>query len=391
MAVAIGVLAAWHDIRRIVFLESMFSGADEVENFRNMRLMFPAHEVHRAPAARPFAVGTPISLPKTFAYHDRPDDTQKFLSGTDTTGLLIVKDDKIVFEHYWLGNNADSRWEAWSVSKSFVSALVGIAVQEGAIKSIEDPLTRYAPELRGTAYEGVSIKDALQMASGVRWNEDYGDPNSDVNRLVQTLALGRSLDAFVATMKREYAPGSFRGYNSLDTLVLGRVLQHATGQDLADYLAAKLWVPLGMESDAYWTTDGQGKEWGAAGLNATLRDFAKLGRLYLSDGQCDGVQIVSADWIRQSVLASAPHLPPGPHWNADSQWGYGYQWWVVSDNGAYAAVGIYNQFVYVSPASHLIIAKTSANHAYGTNNDETSYREGEHIAFFKALESAVTQ
>ncbi|HYA76938.1 MAG TPA: serine hydrolase [Burkholderiaceae bacterium] len=385
----IGVMVGWRDVRRIVFLESLFSGADQVENFRDMRSLFPTRTVHHGPASLAFGPGSPIGLPETFVYEGRGEDTQAFLASTETTGLLIVKDDKIVFEQYWHGNDANSRWEAWSISKSFVSALIGVAIREGAIASVEDPVTKYASELQGSAYDGVRIKDVLRMSSGVRWNEDYGDPGSDVYRLGPRLALGLSLDSFAATLKREYAPGTFRGYDSMDAQVLGMVLRHATGTNLSDYLSAKLWVPLGMESDAYWLTDRQGVEWAAAGLNATLRDFAKLGRLYLNNGQCNGAQVVSADWVRQSVAAQAPRPMPSERHNADSDWGYGYQWWVVGDAGAYSAVGVYNQFVYVNPSLHLIIAKTSANHAYGTTDDEVSYREGEHIAFFQAIGAAV--
>ena len=207
----------------------------------------------------------------------------------------LAKDDKVVFEQYWRGNTAETPWTAWSVSKSFTSALVGVAVHDGAIASIEDPITKYLPELKGSAYDGVRIKDALQMSSGASWNEDYSNSDSDVNRFGRTFALGGSLDAFVGTLTREHAPGSFNRYNSMDAQVLGMILRRTTGKTEAAYLEEKLWSPLGMESDAYWVTDDKGVEFAAGGLSATLRDFAKLGRLYLDDGRWNGAQIVPVE------------------------------------------------------------------------------------------------
>jgi len=387
LALALGVALEWREIRRIVFLESLFSGADQVENFRNMRSLFSTRTVARSPTPFHFASGSPMALPQAFSYEGRREDAEAFLTGTDTTGLLIVKNDKIVFERYWRGNDADSHWISWSLAKSFVATLVGFAVQEGAIASIEEPVSKYAPELRGTAYDGVAIKNVLQMSSGVQWDEDYGNRSSDVYRLGPTLALGLSLDAFAQTLKRQYPPGTYRTYDSMDAQVLGMVLRHTTGRSLSEYLADRLWVPLGMESDLYWIIDNGGVEWASAGMNATLRDYAKLGRLYLNHGQWNGAQILAADWVRQSLRPSSARALPRQRRTADSSWGYGYQWWIPDSSGDFAAVGVYNQFVFVSPEHCLIIAKTSASRAYGTTSDETSYREGEHIAFFKAIEA----
>jgi CubicO group peptidase (beta-lactamase class C family) len=191
-------------------------------------------------------------------------------------------------------------------------------------------------------------------------------------------------------LTREVPPGTFNRYNSMDAQVLGMILRRTTGKTQADYLEEKLWSPLGMESDAYWITDDQGVEFAAGGLIATLRDFAKLGRLYANGGRWNDVQIVPADWVHASITPDAPHLVPGKRASSDSAWGYGFQWWVPDDSGAFSAVGIYNQFVYINPAMHLVIAKTSANHSYGLKNDESSDREDEHIAFFKAIERALS-
>ena len=374
---------------RVAFVRSMFGGGDQVENFRRIRAIFPGRIVPRS--ARPFAFagGTALTLPRTFSHAGAIEETSTFLDATDTTGLLVLADDKLVFERYWRGNTAETPWPAWSVSKSFTSALVGIALHDGAIAGIEDPVIRYLPELAGSAYDGTRIKDALQMSSGASWSEDYSDPDSDVNRFARTFALGGSLDAFVGTLRREHPPGTFNRYNSMDAQVLGMILRRVTGKPEADYLQEKLWSPLGMENDGFWVTDDQGVEFAAGGLSATLRDLAKLGRLYLNGGRWNGAQLVPAGWVRASVTPDAPHLRPGSRASSDSAWGYGFQWWLPDDSGAYAAVGIYNQFVYVNPALDLVIAKTSANHRYGSAADEASGRQDGHIAFFRAIERAL--
>ncbi len=385
---AAAVVVEWHTISRIIFVNGLFSGADQTENFRKSSSNFPGRIIHKAAQPYTFAHGSPLSLPECFINRGKSENTADFLATTDTTGLLILKDDAVVFEQYWRGNTASTPWAAWSVSKSFTSVLVGIAVHDGLIRSIEDPITRYVPELKGSAYDGARIKDALQMSSGARWNEDYSDRQSDVNRFGRTFALGGSLDEFAGTLTREFAPGTFNRYNSMDAQVLGMILRRTAGKSQSEYLQEKIWSPLGMESDAYWVTDDKGMEFAAGGLNATLRDFAKLGRLYLNDGRWNGAQIVPAEWVHASVTPDAPHLMPGKRASSDSAWGYGFQWWVPDNSGAYSAVGIYNQFVYVNPALHLVIAKTSANHSYGLKNDEASDREDEHIAFFKAVEGS---
>ena len=190
-------------------------------------------------------------------------------------------------------------------------------------------------------------------------------------------------------LRREFAPGTFNRYNSMDAQVLGMILRRTTGKTEAAYLEEKLWSPLGMESDAYWATDDEGVEFAVGGLSATLRDFAKLGRLYLNDGRWNGAQIVSVEWVRASVTPDAPHLMPGKRASSDSALGYGFQWWIPDDSGAYSAIGIYNQFVYVNPALRLVIAKTSANHTYGAGGGEASDREEEHFVFFHAIEQAL--
>ena len=341
-----------------------------VSNLQHMDELFPSRPVQRGSEVFEFGRGT-YSLPATFTYTDRSYHTETFLEDTATTGLLIVQDDRILLERYQRGHSAGGRHIAWSVSKSFVSALFGIAVAEGHIRDIMQPVTDYLPELEGSGYDGVPIKHLLQMSSGVGFNEDYGDPSSDINRMGRAMAMGSSLLEFAATLKRVREPGTLQHYVSIDTQVLGTILVRATGRSLAAFTSEKLWRVLGMESDAYWLVDGSGMEMAFGGLNATLRDFARFGRLYLNRGNWNGRQIVPRAWVDASVTPDAPHLMPGPKPNSDNEMGYGYQWWIPAEpRGDFMALGVYNQMIYVDPRHRLIIVKNSANRDFQRNGFE---------------------
>ncbi|HEX3407129.1 MAG TPA: serine hydrolase [Caulobacteraceae bacterium] len=358
----------------------LFGGGSQVENFREMSTIYPVRVIRRSSRPVPLRPGPSIELPSRFAFEGREIDTAEFLADMEATGLLVLKDDRLVFERYWLGYDATTQVASWSVGKSFVSALVGIAIDEGAIGSIEDDVARYAPELKGSAYDGVRLKDVLQMSSGAKWNEDYSDPQSDINRWLRLLAEGGSIDAFAASSVRECDPGTVNRYSTTDTHVLGMVVRGATRRSLTEYLREKLWDPLGAEADAFWVVDSTGVEVAGGGLSATLGDFARLGVLYLNGGMWNGRQIVSEDWVKASVTPDAPHLMPRP-----GSAGYGLQWWVPDPSGAYTAIGAYNQFVWVDPASRTVIAKTSAFRRYAADLQPESYRISDHFALFRAI------
>ena len=235
----------------------MFRGGEQVENFRRMSTIYPVRVVRRSSSPSLLPAGPAAPLPEAFEFEGRSLDTARFLAEMETTGLIVIRDGRVEFETYWLGNDASCQTIGWSVTKSFVSALIGIAIDEGAIGAVEDPVTRYAPSLAGSGYDGVRLKDVLQMSSGARWNEDYSDPNSDIADYGRAMN-GGSLDAFAAARVRECAPGTFNRYNSTDTHVLGMVLRRSTGRSLAEYLREKLWEPLGMEADAFWVVDTAG-------------------------------------------------------------------------------------------------------------------------------------
>lgn len=392
LAVALVVFLNKTRIDRAATVASLFSGAEQYENFNRLHTLFPNAEMPASQAPFEFAEGAPLALPESFQFEGRRVDAASFLVDTDTAALLVIDQGAIVFEEYWLTGGEDVTWMSMSVAKSFVSALVGIAVDEGKIDSIQDPVTKYVPALAGSAYDGVSIKDVLQMSSGARWNEDYSDPESDINRFGRIFALGGSLNAFAATLENQRPAGTYNLYNSTDTQVLGMLLVNTTGETIADYMSDKLWQPLGAESPAYWLLDSDGMEMAFGGMNATARDYAKIGELYRRGGRLNGKQIVPAEWVAASVTPDAPHLMPGKDNPAsDFELGYGYQWWVPDgDEGEYSAIGVYNQFVFVNPTRGTVIVKLSANSDYGTSTDPSSYREIETIEFFRAINAALT-
>lgn len=389
-AVALLVGGLWfyfqQTIDRASTISTLFTGEEQYENFNRMKDLFPHGTMTASSTPYDFPDGSTITLPTSFTYNGNPVDTEQFLDETDTAAMLVLQDGKVVLERYTLTGGRGVNWMSMSVAKSFTSAAIGIAIEEGLIGSIEEPITQYVPSLAGSAYDGVRIKDILQMSSGARWNEDYSDPESDINVFGRIFALGGSMNEFAATLQREREPGTYNLYNSTDTQVLGMLLVEATGRTITDYMEEKLWHPLGMETNGYWLTDSEGMEMAFGGLNATARDYAKLGELYRLGGNWNGTQIVPADWVAASVTPDAPHLLPGENPASDFDLGYGYQWWVMDgDEGEYSAIGVYNQFIYVNPSRNLVIVKLSANSSYGMTNDETSYREFETIELFRKI------
>ncbi len=336
--------------------------------------------------------GPAASLPETYNFAGEDRSLAAFLAQTDTAALLVLQHGAVRHELYRLTGGPDVQWISWSVAKSFVSAFVGIAIAEGHIRAIDDPISAYITVEPGSAYDGTSIRHVLQMSSGARWNEDYTDTTSDVHRLGASMAGAMSLDRFVATMVRESAPGTICRYNSGDTQALGALLVRATGRSLTEYMREKLVEPLGFEDDSYWLIDGTGMEMAFAGLNLTARDYAKLGELYRNHGRWQGRQIVPEAWVAASIRADAPHLQPGQPILANHplDLGYGYQWWLpAGERGEFSAIGIYNQLVYVDPARAVTIVKLSANAAYGTSMDEATNREMENTAALRAVAAAL--
>lgn len=373
------------DEERILWVSSLFSGSDQYQKFNRVYELFPTSNL--VPSINPssFESESLIKLPNSFVYESRSVDVNEYLDRTDVSALLILKDGKIRYENYWLTGGREVKWISMSVGKSFVSALIGIALDQGHIKSIQDPVTIYVPQLKDSAYDGVSIKDILQMSSGASWNEDYGDPNSDINRSVRIFALGGSLDEFAASLTNENEPGTFNRYNSTDTQVLGMLLREATGTSITEFMQEMLWDPIGAEDNAYWLLDSENMEVAYGGLNATARDYAKLGELYRLRGRMNNKQIIPEKWVDESVRPDAPHLMPGENSMSDYPLGYGYQWWIPDESGDYMAIGVYNQFIYVSPKNNSVVVQLAANKIYGVDAIETTVSEFESIAFLRTL------
>ncbi len=358
---------------------TLFSDDHRPINFRTMDRFFPSAPVEAGNDTWAFDDDL-RELTETYTFEGETRDVAEFVERTETTSLIVAQGDTIRYESYFQGYDDTAQATSWSMAKSFVSALVGIAVDEGLIGSIDDPIGAYVPRLIGSAYEDVPIVDALTMSSGVAFSEDYDDPNADVNAIfVQMMGFQRPIDDYVASLEREREPGVYNEYASSDTHALAMVLEAVTGTPLAELVQEKLWEPLGMEGDAFWSTDRHGQAIGFCCLNAVPRDYLRFGTLYANEGRRDGRQVVPREWVVDSVSPTAAHLQPGD--NPDSFWalGYGYQWWIPEQpRGDFLAIGVWGQYIYVDPNRDVVIVKTSTDYWFDENDHET-------IAVFRAI------
>jgi CubicO group peptidase (beta-lactamase class C family) len=269
------------------------------------------------------------------------------------TGVLVLKNGEIQLEQYRYGNTPQTRWVSFSVVKSITSTLAGAAVQDGHIGSLDDSVAKYLPELRGSGYANASIRNVLQMASGVRWNEAYTDPSSDRRKLLdlQSKKEPGALLRFMGTLPSDAEPGTKWNYNTGETYVLGALVRAAVRQPLSQYLSDKIWSKFSMESDAtWWTESSNGVEFGGSGFAATLRDYARFGQFVLEGGRAGGKQVVPPGWFPDAGLPKkvGGQLIP-----------YGYMWW-SEPQGAFRAFGIFGQSIYINPAAKVVIVVWSA-------------------------------
>ena len=325
----------------------------QVNTFRNIDRLFPTRTVRRGPTVSLFPE-EPLPL-EDFAFDSGGQryDLYDVLSLNRVTGLLIVQDGAIRFEKYLLGNDQTTRWMSMSVVKSICATLVGAAIQDGLIGSIDDPVVQYLPRFAGSAYDGVTIRQLLMMASGVAWNEAYTDPSSDRRRMLEA-QIGQQPGAILdlmAALPRAAEPGSRWNYSTGETQVVGALVRAATGKPVADYLSEKLWSPLGMESDAtWWLESPDGLEIGGSGLSATLRDYGRFGLFLLHGGVVDEKPVLPEGWLAE---AAVPQVIGGEKVE------YGYMLWPLHGR-SYAAIGIFGQFVFVDPDRALVVAMWSA-------------------------------
>ncbi len=319
--------------------------------------------------AYPLPEGEPIALTL---------DVDAYMSEQRTAGLIIVQDGRVRLEKYGLDFDATGRWTSFSVAKSITSTLVGAAIKDGYIKSIDDKVSDYIPDMKGSVYDDVSIRQLLTMTSGARWNEDYEDRSSDV-ALFNEHKPEPGIDATVSYMRalsREAPAGQKWVYKTGETNLIGVLVSSATGMSLSDYLSQKIWAPFGMEQDASWLLSNTGQEISGCCIQASTRDFARYGLFMLNAGRVNGEQILPDNWIAAATTRQADIGLPGK--------GYGYQWWTY-DDGSFAAQGIFGQGIFIDPTRSLVIASNS-NWPRATAPDTVG---AQREAFYKAVQDAV--
>lgn len=338
---------------------AMFAG-DRFENFRSMGKFVPTSTMSAAPS--PWDLGeSDQSLKYEGQFQGKPTSLEAFIAVSDTSAFLVIKDGKVVYEKYAHGDSAESLHTSFSVAKSFTSALLGIALDEGKIDNLDDPIRKYLPELTSKTFDGVTVKHILQMSSGMRFNETYTDPEADINKMTGLVPPMTYLE-YINTLGQEHPPGTFNHYASINTQLLGILLVRVSGESLTDYMTKRLWHPLGMEQNGLWTLDEQGYELAMGGLAAAARDYAKLGLLYLNEGKRGDQRILPTGWAKESVTPNEPHLLPGKNANSSNESGYQYQWWTPRDwDGDFLARGIWGQNIYVHPGNRVVIVKLAAD------------------------------
>lgn len=333
--------------------------------FRTMDKLVDTNDISAGGKVYPLPAGKPITV---------DFDIDAFMKNQRNAGLIIIQDGKIRFEKYALGYSADGRWTSFSVAKSFTSTLVGAALKDGHIKSLEDKVTAYIPDLRGSAYDDVSVRQLLTMTSGVKWNEDYTDPKSDV-ALFNAHKAEPGIDvtvSYMRTLPREAPAGEKWVYKTGETNLIGVLVSSATRKTLSAYLSEKVWKPFGMERDGFWMLGSTGHEISGCCMSATLRDYARFGQFILGGG----AGVVPADWFAEATKKQAEIGQPGR--------GYGFQWW-TNDDGSFAAQGIFGQGIFIDPKRKLVIA---SNGNWPTATDPEGVGK-EREAFYKAVQFAI--
>ena len=336
--------------------------------------------IHRGPNARELSRGEEIA--PRYVVDGSEHDVAAFMDRNVISGLLVIRHGKVVLERYGLGLGERDRWSTMSTVKSMTAMLVGAAVRDGAISSIDEPLTRYLSALRGSAYEGVTLRHVMTMSSGVRWNEDYMDRNSDVNRYSKSLAdkVPGGVLRLMASLPRAHSPGSTFLYNSGDTYLLGAALSQAIGKPLADYMSEKVWQPAGMECDAFYTLESDGgQEIGGSRAGMVLRDFGRFGLFVLGDGVIDGTRVLPEGWVEAAATPAfaltAPPVIDITH--------YGYSWWL--GKGVMAALGHAGQRIDIFRDEDLVVVTLGAfpQPLYAPPADHN--RRNEVVAFTNAV------
>jgi CubicO group peptidase (beta-lactamase class C family) len=349
----------WNTAQR----DAAFRAMDRIPILAKSHIIESGDDVYPLPKGTSITIGT---------------DVEAYMQAQRTAGLVIVQDGKIRMEKYGLGFTGNGKWTSFSVAKSFTSTLVGAAIKDGYIKSIEDKVSTYIPDLKGSAYDDVTIRQLLTMTSGVKWNEDYADPKSDVALFNQHKAKdGMDVTvSYMRTLPREAPAGTKWVYKTGETNLIGVLVSSATKKNLSEYLSEKVWVPFGMEQDGSWLLGSTGHEISGCCIQASTRDYARFGLFIMGGAKVNDVSIVPDDWIAPATSKQADIGAPGK--------GYGYQWWTY-DDGSFAAQGIFGQGIFIDPARRLVVASNSNWPKATDPNTVGKQRE----AFYKAVQAAV--
>ena len=377
IAVIIGVVWLCLGDKISLLYTSLNSFKDEnlAHTFQHTPDIQPTVKIGKSDKPFQFSKRDSAALAEGFRFGGDFYPTDAFMKDTKTSAMLVIKDDAIRYEAYFFGGDTSTVFSSNSMGKSFVSALMGIAISEGDIESVEDPLGKYIPEFVGTELEDIPIKACLQMASGIDFNEDTDMSGYSLRTLLGTPAM-----KVIAQYGVQEEPYTYRRYLSINTEILGQIIKNATGQGLGPYMEEKLWKRIGAEHDAYWTLSN-GTELANGGLSISLRDYARFARLYLNEGAYNSEQILPREWVRDSLDISADYSKPGANHDGYNAIGYGYQWWVPEgDQGEFMAIGVYGQFIYVNPTSRVIIVKVNADPDFMSENYELK-----HVEFFRAI------
>lgn len=333
-------------------------------------LIMQAHTIEAGKVVRELPEGEPL---------DVGFNIDAYMKAERAASLVVLQDGKIRLERYGLDFSKDGRWTSFSVGKSLTSTLVGAAVQDGLIASVDDPITAYVPDLIGSAYDGVSIAQVLMMTSGVGWNEDYDDPESDVALfdLHKPEDGMESIVSYMRTLERAHEPGAVWNYSTGETNLIGVIVNKATGKTLSEYLSEKVWQPYGMQQDATWLLGGDGMEMSGCCIQAATRDFARFGQFILEGAAIDGVSILPDGWLERATVKQVDYGEPGQ--------GYGFQWWTW-DDGSFQADGIFGQGIFIDPNRNLVIASNASwTTALGIKGGEQKKR----TKFYQAVQAAV--
>ena len=345
--------------------DAAFRAMDRIPLLAKSRIISTGKDVYTLPKGAPLDVGI---------------DVDAYMKDQRAAGLVIIQDGKIRLEKYGLDFSGNGRWTSFSVAKSFTSTLVGAAIKDGYIKSIDDKVSDYIPDLKGSVYDDVTIKQMLTMTSGVKWNEDYADPKSDV-ALFNAHKAEPGVDVTVSYMrklKREVPPGTKWVYKTGETNLIGVLVSSATKKNLSDYLSEKVWRPFGMEQNASWLLGSTGHEISGCCMQASTRDFARFGLFMLDGGIVEGKSVLPDGWIAE---ATTKHADTG-----QAEFGYGYQWWTMND-GSYAARGIFGQGIFIDPKRKLIIASNS-NWPHATDS-QGGNQAAKRVLFYKQVQLAI--